>query len=378
MFNDNNGADRRRILITGPSLRDPGGVSSYYNAVLPHLRQSCEFDIHYLEIGSTQGRDGFMHPIADQFRFRRALKQLKPALVHCNPSLVIKSYLRDGVFIHQAKRLGYPVMVLFHGWDKGFESRVDQSLRWFFKATYRKADAYMVLATAFRKKLESWGVSAPVGVGTTTVPIELLQDFSLTEKWRETARDASIRILFLARLEREKGILETLGALSLLRGKGLPATLTVAGDGVAMAEVRSYANAHPELDGALTIAGDVRGERKKALFAAHDIYCFPSYGEGMPTSVLEAMAFGLPVVTTAVGGLADFFEDEKMGCLLHRTTAQDVADAIEKLACNPPLLRTIAHYNQCYALDHFLAPVTAERLLAIYRDTAGRGTPRGR
>jgi glycosyltransferase involved in cell wall biosynthesis len=364
-----------RILITGPSLDDLGGVSGYYNAVLPHMRLNADFDIHYFEVGSTGKAGGALHPLFDQIRFRRILNRLRPDIVHCNPSLVFKSYLRDGVFVRHAKMLGYPTIVFFRGWDKRFEERVEGSLLWFFNSTYRQADAFIVLASAFRNKLASWGVTAPIATGTTTVSMDLLRDFSFAEKWLGPPGDRPVRILFLARLEREKGVLETLQALSLLRGAGLRVELTIAGDGAAMADVRRYASDHPELDSALTIAGDVRGDRKKLILSTHDIYCFPSsYAEGMPNSVLEAMAFGLPVVSTPVGALGDFFEDGMMGRLVNPVTAEGIASAIGLLASDRTAMRKISEYNHRYAVEHFAAPVAAAGLLDIYRRTAARST----
>jgi glycosyltransferase involved in cell wall biosynthesis len=354
----------RPTLITGPSLgADPGGVAAYYNAVLPHLRQMLGV-VHYLEIGSTRRCGGIFHPLVDQLRLYAALRRLRPSMVLCNPSLDLKSFLRDGLFALQAALSGTPVLVFFHGWDKAFERRVQRSWRWYFNRTYRRAQAFIVLASEFRSKLTDWGIVAPIHLGTTVVADEIIQGFSIERKWSQHRPDDVVRLLFLARLERTKGIRETLGALALLRAKGLAVTLTVAGDGRAMGEVRKFAAAHPELSAALSIVGDVRGERKRELLANHDIYCFPSYTEGMPNSVLEAMAFGLPVVTAAVGGLADFFEDGRMGCLLHSITAEEVAAATEKLIGNPTLLRSISEFNHRRALANFLAAPAAARLSA--------------
>jgi glycosyltransferase involved in cell wall biosynthesis len=352
------------ILITGPSIADAGGVAAYYSAVLPHLRQMLP-EVHYLEIGSTQRSGGKLHPLIDQLRFRAALRQFRPTLVLCNPSLDLKSFLRDGMFVWQARRFGAPTLVFFRGWDKGFEQKVERSWRWFFNRTYRRAQAFIVLAADFRAKLAEWGVVAPIHLGTTAVAEDLIEDFSIERKWSEQRPDGVVRMLFLARLVLAKGIRETLGALCLLHDKGLPVTLTIAGDGEAMGEVRQFAAAHPELSGVLTIVGDVRGERKRQLLASHDIYCFPSYTEGMPNSVLEAMALGLPVITTAVGGLIDIFEDGKMGCLLQRITAEDVAAAAEKLIGDAALRRSISEFNHRHALANYLASAAARRLASV-------------
>lgn len=362
------------VFITGPSLLDQGGVAGYYNAVLPFLREQDSLNIHYMEIGSTKGIGGSLSPLMDQIRFRQALGDANPSIVHVNPSLTLKSYIRDGLFISEAKRMGYPVVVFFRGWDKSFESSVEKAGLWFFRRTYLKADAFIVLASAFRDKLKEWGVTVPIHLGTTTVSSDLLRDFSFTEKSEKLITDSLIRVLFLARLEKEKGVIEAMEAVTLLREKGKPVSLTVAGEGAAMGAVREYADQHDQSREFLFVVGDVRGDKKRSLLASHHIFCFPSYyAEGMPNSVLEAMAFGMPVITCPVGGLRDFFEHEKMGYLVQQKAVVDIIDAIEQLIDDRDALKRMSVYNYQYAIERFLAPGAANYLTSVYRQVAFMG-----
>jgi len=360
------------VLITGPSLSDQGGVASYYNAVLPFLREQDSLNIHYMEIGSTKGMGGSLYPLMDQIRFRQALGDTSPSIVHVNPSLTLKSYIRDGLFIRKAKRMGYPVVVFFRGWDKSFESSVEKAGLWFFRKTYLKADAFIVLASAFRDKLKEWGVTVPIHLGTTTVSSDLLRDFSFTKKSEKLTTEPLIRVLFLARLEREKGVIEAMEAVALLREKGKPVALTVAGEGASMDAVREYADRHDDKSKEfLFVVGDVRGDKKRSLLASHHIFCFPSYyAEGMPNSVLEAMAFGMPIITCPVGGLRDFFEHEKMGYLVQQKAVADIMGAIERLIDDRDMLKRMSTYNYHYAIEKFLAPGAANYLANVYRQVA--------
>ena len=117
----------------------------------------------------------------------------------------------------------------------------------------------------------------------------------------------------------------------------------------------------------INFTGDVRGQRKTDIFVEHHIYCFPTfYGEGLPTSVLEAMAFGMPIVTRPVGGLADMFEDGKMGHLVQGTSPEEIAVSLEMLMSHPDRMVEMGRYNASYAKEHFMAPIVAKRLLNIY------------
>ena len=357
-----------KMLITGPSLADKGGVAGYYNAVLPHLRRGHGHDIEYMEIGGTKASWGVFHPLVDQIRFRGILSSFSPEVVHVNPSLGFKSFIRDGLFIYQARRKGYPIVVFFRGWDKNFEAVLEKKWLWFFRHTYLEADAFIVLASEFRDRLVAWGVTRPVLLGTTTVSSELVRDFSIVEKLAGMEIDKVNRVLFLARLASEKGALETMKAVALLRDKGFPVVLTVAGDGECMPQVRDYALQHDPNGEFLFIVGDVRGDKKKELLATHHIYSFPStYGEGMPNSMLEAMALGMAIVTCRTGGIRDFFQDGQMGYLVERRSCADVATALERLINEPGAVKRMSSFNHRYAVERFLAPGAARYLTDVYQ-----------
>jgi len=357
-----------KVLIVGPDRADPGGVANYYNAVFPNISND-EITAHYLQIGSTHGKLKGVHLITDQFRFWVLVRQLQPDVIHLNPSLDLKSFLRDGLFIILAKLTKRRVLVFFRGWQEEFETKVGKYFHWFLKLSYLRSDAFIVLAEKFSTTLKGWGVKAPIYLGTTTVANELLNDFSVSDKVKDIKDTKTISLLYLARLEREKGVLQLIDAVRILLEKGKIITLSIAGDGALMKEVESAVNRLGEYSDNVKILGYVRGKEKIELFRQHHIFCFPTqYGEGMPNSVLEAIAFGLPVVTCAVGGIADFFEDGKMGILLESQDPQHIAKHIESLIQDPDDLASIAVYNNAYAKNHFLATISAKMLRDTYID----------
>ncbi len=352
-----------KILLTVPELKDQGGVASYYNAILPYISSG---KVSLLEIGGSRNMGGFLHPVVDQLRFRLVVKRKKPILVHLNPSLGFKSFVRDGLFVWQVKRFGYPCLVFWHGWNKSFESIVERKYLAFFRKTFGQVDAFIVLASEFERKLRDWGVTAPIYRETTCVDEKLLDDVDIAAKW-ENFPHSRIKVLFLARLERAKGVFETVQAIKLLIDEKIPVSLTIAGDGDIRKELETYARSLALTPQQINFTGDIRGQKKASVFAAHHMYCFPTfYGEGLPTSVLEAMAFGMPVVTCPVGGLADMFEDEKMGVLVHGKSPEEIAAALEKLISDPDKMTEIGRYNAAYAQKNFLASVVAKRLMNIY------------
>lgn len=353
------------ILMTLPYLKAKGGVANFYNYILPYLNES-NFKFDLLEIGSAKNKKKLFYRLKDQLRFKIHLKY-KPDLVFINPSIEIKSFLRDGLFVWQAKRKNLPVLVFFHGWDHRFAKKVSTKFYWFFKKTFAKADCFIVLASDFKKQLKEWGIKVPIYVLNTAVDDRLLKDFNIREKIERAKKNKVLKVLFLARIEKEKGIFETIDAFNMLVLKKLSVKLSIAGDGPALKEVKEYVN-FLHINQYVNFLGYVTGKKKIETFISHDIYCFPTYyGEGMPVSLLEAMAFGLPVVTRPVGGIKDFFENGKHGFLTNSKDPKILAELMEKILKNDHLFKSISLYNHQFVKKNFMASKVAEKLKNIIK-----------
>lgn len=358
-----------RVIITTPSLKGPGGVASYFNSILPYFAKNSNIIISVLEVGSYKSKSKLIHTVLDQYRFIKTIFIDKYDIVHINPSLSFKSFIRDGLFIFWAKRKKkLPVVVFFRGWNDSFYYSISGLLNFFFKITYKKADCFIVLANDFKLKLIQKGIKQPIYVLSTAVDDSLIKNFSIKSKIYYINSFNTIKILYLSRIEKQKGIFETIDACHILLNRNINLTLSIAGNGSAYNDVLEYI-AYYNLQNHINILGYVKGEQKQKTFQKHDIYCFPTYyGEGMPNSVLEAMAFGMPVVTTPVGGLKDFFQDGKMGYLAHSTQPEEIASCLEKIIQDKDTLYRMAKYNYYYANKHFLASRVAKSLFNIYCD----------
>ena len=357
-----------KVLVVGPDLNDPGGVSNYYNAVFARLlRQGVE--AYYLEIGSTHGGKSVLHIIEDQVRFWKTITRFQPDIIHLNPSLVPKSFFRDGLFVFLSKMRKRRVLIFFHGWKVSFERQVSGRFKWFFRKTYSHADMFIVLASRFAASIRQWGISSPVYLASTSVDDEVLLDYSIDEKISDLRSTECFRLLFMARLEHKKGVIELIRAVMLLIDRGLPVDLTIAGDGPAMREVQQLIDTGKKYSRKIHITGYVRSKRKFEILRSHHIFCFPTqYDEGMPISIIEAMIFGMPVITCPVGGIADFFEDGSMGTLVNGEDSDEIANAIRLMILDRTKCGIIARYNHEYALQKFLASSAASMLNMRYEE----------
>lgn len=304
----------------------------------------------------------------DFMSFRHAVGNTAYDVVHLNPSLGASAVIRDGLLLRAAKRAGRRVLVFFHGWDRKFESQLVGFRLELFKATYFRADAIVVLAEQFRDQLRKWGYRGNVFTETTTFD-DAQADIDPVELAKERSRHTGTRLLFLGRVIREKGVFETLEAYRSLKCRQLELSLVIAGDGPDLDSARAWADRAQLRD--VEFPGYVTGDKKNMYFREADVYVFPTcFGEGMPVSVLEAMAFALPIVIRPAGGLPDFFEDGKMGAMVEDDAPGTLAEALSRIIQSKAGMAAMGEYNWNYSQEHFVASRVAQRIEEIYRRTA--------
>ena len=351
---------RKKILLIVPELASKGGVSAFWNALLLAFQNFNTLYFQTLEIGG-HGKNIF-GPFLDQWRVYR-VSNTQYSLAIINPSLLNRSFFRDGLFAKQLYRKKIPFIVFFHGWDKPFEHRVDKKYINFFTNSFAHAQTIFVLSPEFKQKLIEWGYKGQIIVETTMIDTRLVENFSITEKFTLHRNKKSIKILFLARIEREKGIFEMLEAFQELSKSIKNIELTIAGDGQDFQTIKELV----KKENNIKVVGEVEGEEKIKLFQESDIYCLPSYSEGLPISVLEALCFGLPVVTTKVGGLKYFFQEGKMGKMVQPKESHELKEALYSLLNNRNLMNKIAKFNFEYGQKHLTNTVMATRLYPYFK-----------
>lgn len=347
-----------RVLITVSDTNGPGGISHYYKA----LEGLFEGSVDYMVVGTRfSGRrvPGILRLLLDYAAF--LFKAPRYDLIHVNPSFCYKCFLREAVFLFIANFFRKKTVVFFRGWEHPFEKQVETRWRWLFKRIYRRVDAMVVLADEFEAKLRRWGYAGSIYRETTTVDEKLLAGFDPASRRSDPGR---FNILFLSRVEKDKGVYEVVDAVEQL--DDVRVRFRLGGDGGEKDALVEYINRKGYKY--TEICGYVRGGHKMEAYRQADVFILPSYHEGMPNSVLEAMAFGLPVITCPVGGLKDFFEDGKMGFLVPPQDAGAIKQALQKLVEDRDLCSEMSRYNAQYARKRFYSSQVAKRLEGIYHD----------
>lgn len=185
--------------------------------------------------------------------------------------------------------------------------------------------------------LESYGRGKP--------RVKLFVDSSITESDICTTIASSnsdeCRILYVGRLQFAKGLRELFQAARDLLAEGLKLRILLAGEGYRRNDIRKEAEELGIID-RVEFLGWVAIEKLKDIYRACDIFAFPSYSEGMPKVIIEAMANGLPVVVTNVGGIPSIAQDGITGLVVPSKNAPALRNALRRLILDKPLRQRMA------------------------------------
>lgn len=174
-------------------------------------------------------------------------------------------------------------------------------------------------------------------------------------------------VLFVGRVTEAKGVFDLLEAWRKVVVKCESAELWIAGwnhsDARFLRTIESCSQTK-----SIRVLGPLPLREIADLMRQAQVLCLPSHGEGTPNCVMEAMACGLPVVATAVGGIPDIVETDRTGMLVQKGDSQGLADALVSLLQDSDRRAHLSEAAYTFAQEHFDARKTAKRLAELYRE----------
>lgn len=357
-----------KVLILRPGINAGGGVNYYFTS----LQKQFPSNIDFIFRGARNYpyRSGVLHELlrifSDYIRFIYRLSTHKYDLVHLNTTLDKRGVLRDVVYLVIVKLFRIKLVVFFRGWDADFQRIIEEKHKQLFLRAINSADGIITLFSECNVLLRSWGYQKPIFLETTTVDCDLTRSISKINLENKDYGIPDLSILYMARIEKEKGIYLCIDAINSLRKSHPEIELHIAGHGTEYENMVSYIR-EKEIRG-IVIHGFVKDQAKIELLKAAHFFFFPTnYKEGMPNAVLEAMAFGLPVITRPVAGLKDIIIDGENGFVSESLNAEDFAELFRKSLEDRVRLKEISLRNFHQAKARFYSNVVAERLLNIYK-----------
>jgi glycosyltransferase involved in cell wall biosynthesis len=293
--------------------------------------------------------------------FAWLLLTLRVALVHAHVSMR-GSVWRKSVFLELARLFRVPTLVHLHGsaFVEFYEHECAPPGRWLVRRTLERATAVIALSENRRAYL------ARIAPAARVVVIPNMVDVGAVEEGIERSRAArsSCSILFLGEIGKRKGIYDLVCALTEIAAVRPEVRLVAAGSGE-LEEVRRLAR-ELGVEERLALPGWVSGEAKARLLAEAALYVLPSYHENLPVSILEAMAAGLPVVSTRVGGIPDMVRHGVEGFLTGPGTPRELAQCILQLVADRELREHMGSNGRRRAIEQFSPSVILASLEELY------------
>jgi len=318
-----------KVLISGPPLHTIGGIQNYLNLLLKHFKKTNINAEYFTQPMYRSGDYSFVFPFFLQFpRFFIRLNKVKPDVVHLNLSLMRASIIRDFMHLNSAKINGYPVVLFIRGWQWSLYKKIKKNERYknLFVNYMNKADRILVLSEEFKEALVDLGIKESK-IGLTSTMVDSDKFYVKNKDFRKP-----FYILFCSRMAKDKGIFELIDSIPLVLKKYPDTRFIFMGDGECLEELKSMVQKR-NLEDNVIFTGFIRGKEKIDWYKKSHLFVFPTYhGEGFPNVGPEALAAGLPIITTRNAGLKRTIVNGENGFFLS-SMPSDPKEIAHKILC---------------------------------------------
>jgi glycosyltransferase involved in cell wall biosynthesis len=344
-----------RVLMSGPHPSARGGMTTcidLYRTYWNDTQATLRYVSTYRECGVVCKLLIFAFALLQVLWY---LLTWRPHIIHLHFSKRAGFY-RQAILFWLAKAFGTKTIMHAHsGHFPAFYEQQPECLQRFIRHTLRSADVvfvlapqwvcyYQTLAAEARGLLLYYPIYMPPQITTPTQPAS---------------------VLALARLVAAKGVPEMLRAAQDLQDTHPDVKFVLAGDGdIAGWQAQATDNVH--------FPGWLDGSAKVDALQRATVFMQPSHAEGMPLAVLEAMSYGLPVVTSDVGGLPDLVQHNVTGLLVPAGDVAALTDALRRLLDDDDLRQRLGHAARAYVQQHHAVDSVMAQLYGHYNDLCNR------
>ncbi|WP_295891656.1 glycosyltransferase family 4 protein [uncultured Vibrio sp.] len=341
------------IVMIGSELSSPGGIS----AVATTYKKSGLFEharVKYLASYDKPNKLSMLVKFFICFMQLFGMLILKQvAFVHVH-SASRGSFWRKTLLLQLARLFG--VKTIFHlhsGEFKNYYESRSPKIKKYISDFFAKIDLVIALTESWKQVVLEISPQAKVEVV-----------FNPVEEFTGDYQKCSNQILFLGRLRDTKGLFELIDACAKLKRQGAEFELVLAGDGN-IKDIRQLC-ADKGLADVVRLPGWVDGKVKERLLLESDIFVLPSYFEGLPIGVIEAMANKVAVIATDVGGIPDVLVSGQEGLLVKARNTGELAEAIKTLLQNPEVKNRYINNAYQRASQQFSSESVNAALISLY------------
>lgn len=308
----------KRILFLGVSKHTKGGMTAVLVSYDKYI-EGMRF-IPTWRLGNKLVKSWYALQALVRTAFLLAFdKRIKIVHIH---GAANASFERCKMFISLAKRFNKKVILHEHAAD--FVEYYNQSNDKDEITRYiNLCDCLIVLSESWKKYFASIGVNEDkINVLNNIVSPPDLQSNYHTE-------DGKLHLLYMGEISKRKGGFDLLKAIADHKEQFDGKLLVRMGGNEVDGDIKAYIKEH-KLESIVTYEGWIAGQKKIECLNWEDVYILPSYNEGLPIAILEAMAYHHPVISTPVGGIPEILKDGYNGTLVQPGYTESIAKAIQR------------------------------------------------
>ena len=306
----------KQVLFLGVSMKTKGGMTAVLVSYKKYI-DGMRF-IPTWKLGNKAVKAWYAaQAIARAWWLCRFDRQIRIVHIH---GAANASFYRCIMFIKLAKKCGKKVILHEHAADfvEFFNAADDKAD---IVKTINACDCLIVLSNSWKDYFASIGIEES--------KIYVLNNIvSPPAAENKPHNDDKLHLMYMGEISNRKGAFDLLKAVSDNKDFFKDRLLLRMGGNEVDGDIRTYIKEHG-LDGFVSYEGWISGQKKTDCLTWEDVYILPSYNEGLPIAILEAMSYSHPVISTPVGGIPEVVEKGVNGILVQPGNTQEIADAIK-------------------------------------------------
>ena len=330
----------QKVLVVAPSRKTRGGITAVVSAY-SRTPLWTDWNCYWIETHIDKG------PLAKLVYFARSffvyiVKLPAYQIVHIHFSEPV-SAIRKSFFFLPARLFGKKIIMHFHSFSP--ETTIKSKYRWLYKFLFTKANKAVVLSEFWKNavKNEFEGMRDPLIIYNPSI-------HSPGDNSRRHDTNSPY-ILFAGTLNERKGFKDLIRGFALIASQYPAWKLVFAGNGDI--DAGKVLAKELKIESQVEFAGWVAGSKKDELFNNATIFCLPSYAEGFPMAVLDAMSYSIPVIATPVGGVTDVFRDNYHLLIFPPGDIQALAVKLKTLVDNAALRNDLVDHSTQVLKEQF-------------------------
>ncbi|MGD9581937.1 MAG: glycosyltransferase family 4 protein [Vampirovibrionia bacterium] len=349
--------NKKSVLMIGSDISVKGGMTSVVNLYKQYdLFEDTAYYLASHKPGSAFSKATFFIIFFIKYMlfllFKPSIK-----IIHFHTSYK-GSFFRKCIIINIAKLFGKKTIYHLHGSEFNvFFDNSTKSIQKLITNTLNKTDVILVLSNQWKKDIEAKCSNPNIKV--------FYNPAVLKDKEKEaTSEKNNINVLFMGLIGERKGAFDLIKAAKSIQNNNVKINIYGNGEENKAQQMIDQDN----LNDKIVLGGWISGNDVANAYKNADIFVLPSYNEGLPMSILEAMSYSLPIISTPVGGIPDAVIENNNGYLIPPGDSELLAKRINGLADDQSLRNNMGQQSYKIASEKFDIIIIMKQLKNLYEE----------